>query len=422
MADVNTAGYQALGSALTGGGELPATIGYDQGALVGAKTQEAMLAAQSERDRQTALAQAPDLLTKAGVDPQSQALIMTGLRTHTNPKELADTLGTQFNTAMRQKISDSDTSNPDRFHAGAAIDPTLLGHQFETLGDNGVANNVQSGVAQTPYSTAATSQKNAQASLENAEAANNPHVGGNTMGLTGPVDPQVAAHFGDQVHNGTMQMSNFTGRLAAYAPAVATYMAQEYPDFDLGDTQAVKTAGEKSWMGNGINAQKVNSVNTLVPHMDLARQMMTALDNGDNQTVNDMSAKWKAWTGQPAPTNAQQVAQVFGPELTRFVSPATSTGEERAGAQSAMALVNSPGQSSIGFDQLDKLVAGRMNGLRQARINDHGSDDLDNRLVPMARSKYGKTTAGQDAGTAPAAVAPAANPALTAALAQYGVH
>lgn len=409
---VDQSGFTALGSALTGGGALPATIGYDQGALVGAKTQEAMLTAQAARDKAAAIQklQDPDFQAKIGVDSVTgnrwANMVAMGLK----PEDAANAVAKDRDTQARAAIAAGTGGIKGQYDNAASVDPTIVKDRYQQLGTGNFAD--ISGATTQPGAVYTSSvgqsdiaKNNADAALKNREATNPelyhfPPIGS----AAGPIDPQVAAHFGDQVHNGTMSMSNFTGRLAGYAPAVATYIAQTYPDFNVGDTQGVKTAAEKSWVGNGANAKNVTSLNMIAQHLDLAEQLSKQLDNGSFQPTNELAQKWAKLTGSPAPTNMSAVNQFLGPEVVKYLNANGGTGDERGELTNAMALNSAPAQFSGTADTIRGLLGGRVTALRQQRIGDHGSDDLDSRLVPEALKYFSKKAqAAQSAGTTPAA-------------------
>lgn len=382
-------GFGLLGHTLAGGNAPSEMMAEAQGTMLGANTQNVMAEAdlrRSKLDAQVKLEnEDPATMAALNLQPGEGKWAAMVLRAGGNPQEFAAAHKLNMETKSRAEIADPNTTDERRQQLLASF-----GNQpfkpYEAVGANTYAKTMD------PNAKPVTDNMgNAMIGNYNAEADLKKRTDPNISKNQTPVDPNSVGHFGDQVYNGTMAMRDFTGRLASYAGPVANYMAENHPDFQLSDTQAVRLTGERSWVGNGANAQKMTNANQLTQHMDLAREVMAKLDNGENQTANQIKQAFVKWTGGPAPTNVEQVKRFLGAEVERFVQPGQGTGEERLGAQDAMSLIRSPGQSGEGFDKLETLVGGRFNSLRQQRIVDHKSDDLDEtRMLPRTREIFGK--------------------------------
>lgn len=96
----------------------------------------------------------------------------------------------------------------------------------------------------------------------------------------------------------------------------------------VGTTIAKATA--KSVAPGGKVGEEINAFQTAQAHADLLKQAITALHNGDEQTLNGMKNSMKNEFGVSGPVTAQAIADAYQREVTKMVSGNHMTDSEIA--------------------------------------------------------------------------------------------
>lgn len=168
---------------------------------------------------------------------------------------------------------------------------------------------------------------------------------------------------------------------SAPAMAVQKYM-QEHPDASSDDIskfaatyqERVKAARD---FGTGPLGNSARSLNTAVQHLDTARQAAEALNNGDVTALNKMRNAWKQQFGSDLPTNFDAIRQIVGQEVVKSIVPGGGGVGEREEAKNILSRANSPEQMSGAIAQIQKLMVGQLNSLRQQYQRTTSMDDFD---------------------------------------------
>jgi len=144
----------------------------------------------------------------------------------------------------------------------------------------------------------------------------------------------------------------------------------------------------------GPEGRTVRSVNNLVEHLDVAEELVHALNNGDNQVINEAKNKFRRIFGYEAPSNAAAVAPIVGGELNKVIAGANGGGidERSQAAIAALGQQKSPGQALTDIQYIKRLMAGQAHGLqRQYEAGTHGSADFREKyLSPQTRAALDK--------------------------------
>ena len=104
---------------------------------------------------------------------------------------------------------------------------------------------------------------------------------------------------------------------------------------------AVKMA---TFMTSGKGGSTLTAYRTAGDHLDLLESAMTALENGDNQTLNSLSNRFKAEFGSPAPTNFETIKTMLSGELANVAKVTGATDPEIASYRQQLSAAQSPEQ------------------------------------------------------------------------------
>lgn len=192
------------------------------------------------------------------------------------------------------------------------------------------------------------------------------------------------------------------------APAMAMQkFMQEHPNATAEDiSQFGASYGEKAKaardFGTGALGNSIRSINTAVQHLETAKQAGDALGNNDVQALNKLKNSWAQQFGSPLPTNFDAIRQIVGQEVVKAIVAGGGGVSERQQAQEILSRANSPKQLAGAIDQIQKLMVGQLNSLRQQYQRTVGLDDFDQRfLMPETGKVMG--SAGYEAQSAPSA-------------------
>lgn len=159
--------------------------------------------------------------------------------------------------------------------------------------------------------------------------------------------------------------------------------------------------------GPGQLGSNVKSANVAIQHLDQLRELGIALQNKDNQTVNEVANRVRAWNGGADPTNFDFVKGLALDEVAKFVVGGNFTQGDREEIKEGIKNASSPQQIAGIIEHAQGLMAGQMNGLRQQYVSG-GGQDFEGKLLPetlrvMKAHGYGAVDATGGAQGSPAA-------------------
>lgn len=156
--------------------------------------------------------------------------------------------------------------------------------------------------------------------------------------------------------------------MAATRPQTAALMArvsQINPDFDA-TSYAAKLKGAKDF-GTGQQGNAMRSFAVAGQHLDQLGQLVDALDNKDNQTLNKIGNTVSTWNGGPAVTNFDAAKDVVSKEVIKAIVGAGGGVSEREELAHRMASANSPAQLKGVIKQYRDLMSAQHDALLQQR-------------------------------------------------------
>jgi hypothetical protein len=137
----------------------------------------------------------------------------------------------------------------------------------------------------------------------------------------------------------------------------------------------------------GTEGKTVRAVNNLVDHIETAKTLFKALENGDVQLYNSIKNKFQEQFGYPAPTNVQAAAPIIGGEITKVVAGigGGGVGEREQNALSVLSTSKAPGQAVGALDTISGLMAPQIQNLeRQYKAGTKNTDFRKRYLSPEA--------------------------------------
>jgi hypothetical protein len=164
------------------------------------------------------------------------------------------------------------------------------------------------------------------------------------------------------------------------------------------------------------NGDNINSLNALSEHLQLARYLAPALNNGDVMAWNQLGNSLGQQFGKDNKTNFETLTGVLGGETDKFMSGNNPTQTGSAEWQKRLKSSGSPTQIEGTLQTLEKAVGGKFSGIAQAYRQATGgrrylTDQDTNFLTPQASAlmqKY-EPGAGRPSTPQPAASQPPAN-------------
>jgi hypothetical protein len=159
-------------------------------------------------------------------------------------------------------------------------------------------------------------------------------------------------------------LSRYPAPVRAQIQARVSAINPSYQQTNYNEANATKLAFAK-----GPQGQSLQSLNSTISHMDLMKQYVTALNNGDVQTINALKNAVATEFGGTAPTNAQAAAEILGPEMAKAVLPNGGTGPEREGFINTLKQKASQGQLVGVLNTYQGLMAGQLLSLKKRYEN-----------------------------------------------------
>ncbi len=175
---------------------------------------------------------------------------------------------------------------------------------------------------------------------------------------------------------------NDPGRV--YYTTAANAMNNNLPAPASAATQAARSEA-RSEVPTKIGDQKV-AFTTAIQHADLLRSAITALGNGDQQTLNSLKNRFKAEFGVSGPVTAEVIADAYSREVTKGLSAGHMTDSE-IGTVGKTLNVNrqSPQQSLAVLDAYRALFQSKINMLNNQANAAAGKKTPSNAPPPGAK-------------------------------------
>lgn len=156
--------------------------------------------------------------------------------------------------------------------------------------------------------------------------------------------------------------------MAAARPGVGALMArvaQINPAYDATDFAAKTKAARDFSTGTQGNAMRSFAVSG--QHLDQLGHLVDALDNGNNQTINQVGNAISAWNGGTAPTNFDAAKDVVSKEVIKAIVGGGGGVAEREELSKLMSNAKSPAQLKGIIQQYTGLMSAQHDALLQQR-------------------------------------------------------
>lgn len=409
-------GWAQLGSALAGGGVLPAQLAEAQGESLGANTQnaiaEAQLRYQKQKGREDFATVAPDLAA-ASTDPVKLGNVLAAAARGEIPAEmLAQTV------AQNQRNSSYNTIiNPETPDEIVARHLAAQGKESGLLRETGQGQtqnilHPEQGVTTTPLGDALAAMHSAQTQNQLSEA--NLH----TQQATHPekfriLPPQPGAEpgvaDGSQPHQNDATLKLIaSGDLPAPAPGSrgwlmlggdeamqrVNYLAQHpeaaaapgggpAPEGFHGQTYKTSERFTNDAAGNRTD----EAINRVAGHINTVKDIAAALGNSDVRVANAARARFQTEFGYALPGQADLAAQVLGTEIIKsMTNQGVGTGPERQALEGKFSSATTPAQIAGNLQTAIDLVKKQARARNQHATASGVKDYYGKHLTPETRA------------------------------------
>ena len=204
--------------------------------------------------------------------------------------------------------------------------------------------------------------------------------------VTGPdylktLDPGMA-NLVKKVANYDIDPKTFSTR-GGQREQILALVSQFDPTYDQKNYNATSQAINK--FATGPQGNTARSLNVAIEHMDTARRLGAALQNGDLPVANKLSQAIAEQTGKPAPTNFDAVKEIVADEVVKGVIGGAGALEDRRAAAEKIKRASSPAQMNGVLDSWTELMAGQLKGLeKQYEGSTRRKDFRERYLTPRA--------------------------------------
>jgi hypothetical protein len=144
---------------------------------------------------------------------------------------------------------------------------------------------------------------------------------------------------------------------------------------------------------SGPQSNTIRSLNVVVQHLQVLKQLKEAADSFDNNTFNRIAYWWSSEFGAPTPTNLDMAAVIVGNELIKAIQGGNlGTGEERAGAEGFFAKFKSGDQVEGAVDVGTKLLVGQLRAMKYGYLvaTHRPESEFTRLLMPETRAYFSK--------------------------------
>lgn len=278
---------------------------------------------------------------------------------------------TQQSGQTVQQQLEMTAPKPTEIRLGNVVKTIDMNPRSQTFGKEVVG---QQSIGVSPDTNATQAGENSRAAAGRAVQL---QVAG--MGANGAISPALEAE-AQMIADGRAAPPS---GMAATRPAAAMLMqrvSQLNPSYDASSYGAKTKAAKDFTTGNQGNAMRSFAV--AGQHLDQLGKLVDALDNGNNQTVNQIGNTISAWNGNTPVTNFDAAKDVVSKEVIKAIVGSGSGGvAERGELAQLMANAKSPQQlkgiinqytSLMGAQHEALLAQRRAAGLADSTLPDYG--------------------------------------------------
>ena len=155
------------------------------------------------------------------------------------------------------------------------------------------------------------------------------------------------------------------------------------PDYNARDYN-LQTSAVKAF-NQGIQGNKVRSLNVVMEHFNTLEKAADALQSGDVRAINAVSQYIQTQTGKPAPGNFNAVKEILADEIVASVVPGVGALADRQAIKKTILAASSPEQIKGIVANYKELIGGQLNGLETQYKAGTGRTDFKSRyLTPAA--------------------------------------
>jgi hypothetical protein len=154
------------------------------------------------------------------------------------------------------------------------------------------------------------------------------------------------------------------------------------PDFKAND-YGLQTSAVKAF-NQGIQGNKVRSLNVVMEHFNTLEKAADALQSGDVRAINAVSQYIQTQTGKPAPGNFNAVKEILADEIVAAVVPGTGALADRVALKKTILASASPEQLKGVVANYKELIGGQLTGLEKQYSAGTGRADFKSRYLTSA--------------------------------------
>jgi hypothetical protein len=134
----------------------------------------------------------------------------------------------------------------------------------------------------------------------------------------------------------------------------------------------------------GRQGDTARSISVAIEHMDTARKLGAALQNGDTPAINKLAQMFAEQTGKAAPTNFDAVKEIVADEVVKGVIGGAGALADREAAAQKIKRASSPAQLNGVLDSWTELLGGQLKGLERQYEAATKRKDFRERVTPRA--------------------------------------
>jgi hypothetical protein len=154
------------------------------------------------------------------------------------------------------------------------------------------------------------------------------------------------------------------------------------PNFKASD-YGLQTSAVKAF-NQGIQGNKVRSLNVVMEHFNTLEKAADALQSGDVRAINAVSQYIQTQTGKPAPGNFNAVKEILADEIVAAVVPGTGALADRVALKKTILASASPEQLKGVVANYKELIGGQLTGLEKQYSAGTGRADFKSRYLTSA--------------------------------------
>ena len=155
------------------------------------------------------------------------------------------------------------------------------------------------------------------------------------------------------------------------------------PDYSARDYN-LQTSAVKAF-NQGIQGNKVRSLNVVMEHFNTLEKAADALQSGDVRAINTVAQFIQTQTGKPAPGNFNAVKEILADEIVAAVVPGVGALADRQAVKKTIMAASGPEQLKGIVANYKELIGGQLTGLETQYKAGTGRSDFKSRyLTPAA--------------------------------------